>query len=130
MPSGKSELRATERLLRATTPPATVTVNFRQRVVQASLDARMRQLSRRQTFRSACFGVLAVCILLLPVGLLASALTSSTQPYAVSSEFPAHQLFDIGFSQRDATSGDDARAIERQLDARQQNWLSLQPAKR
>lgn len=129
MPSGESELRAMERLLRETTPVAAVTVDFRQRVVQASLDARLRQLSRRQAFRSTCFGLLAACILFMPAGLLATALFASIQAGAAPVEYRQTQLSDIGFTARDAAEGNDALAIQRQLEARMQNWLAAQRAK-
>jgi hypothetical protein len=128
MPSGESDLRAMERLLRETTPLAAVTVDFRQRVVQASLDVRLRQLSRRQALRSACFALLATCVLLMPVGLLATALLSSMQAGVVAVEFPATHLTDIGFSTRGA-DGNDVLPIQQQLEARVQNWVAAQRAK-
>lgn len=129
MPSGDAELRAIERLLRETIPIAAVTVDFRQRVVQASLDVRLRQLSRQQAVRSACFGLAAACIFLMPAGLFATAFMGSMPASAAPAEYRATQLTDIGFSARDAADGNDALAIQRQLEARMQNWLAAQRAK-
>ena len=120
------DLRALERLLRETTPPAVVTVDFRQRVVQASLDVRLKQLSRRQTCRSALFGLIASCVLLLPFGLLATAFLSSLHAGAAPGDRTQFVISDTGHSAREAVNGTEVLAIQQQLESRLQNWLAAQ----
>jgi|GEM_PF-3822600 len=126
MPTREPDSRSVERLLRATAPPAAVTVDFRQRVVQASLDARLRQLSRRQTRRSACLGLVAACVMLTPFGFLVSVLLASAQSGMAPVEFRAVSISESAVTYRNSVDGYESAVIQRQVQTRLQNWLAAQ----
>lgn len=72
MPLHDAETQRLEQLLSALTPPAEMTAPYRQRVMQASLEARGQILTRRQRRRTLCCSVWLLCLLMLPFWLVAA----------------------------------------------------------
>ncbi len=126
MPLRESDARQLERFLKATTPPAIMSVDFRQRVVQSSLDIRLEQLSRKHTRRSAIFGLITTCAMLVPLGMLTAALAAAAQAGLAPAPFRTAQISDAGLPPGsisvDASELVQITLLQRRVDT----WLAAQ----
>lgn len=131
MPSRDIEAKVLEQFLRTMAPPAALTATYRQRVVQASLEARTQVVSWRRVQRCFVVGMAICCALLAPGFLLTHAARTWVLPaLQIQTADASESVAPVLSSMHAAVDGFEQSIIQFQLQSRAENWAAAQRSAR